>query len=221
MTCDQVQSRLDDFVDGTLPADEVEAVQEHVTGCVGCSGELNGLLELGRRTAELPAFLEPPRDLWPWVAAEIERRKVVTVRFGRPLRIAAMAVAAAAVLVAAVLIGYMAGRQGGEPTVVRVQPTADIQRASLGHDTLNGARNEFDEARAELLAALDQRRGNLSPQTLRVVESNLRLIDQAIEEITSALEQDPGNSQLAHRLTAAYRQQIELLRRATRLPAEI
>jgi hypothetical protein len=54
-----------------------------------------------------------------------------------------------------------------------------------------------------------------------VVDSNLQLIDGAIDEITLALGRDPDNPQLSHRLAAVYRQQIELLRTATGLPSEI
>jgi len=76
-------------------------------------------------------------------------------------------------------------------------------------------------ARTELLAILELRRHELSPETLQVVDNNLQLIDEAIDEIVLALGRDPDNAQLSHRLAAVYRQQIELLRTATRLPSEI
>jgi hypothetical protein len=61
----------------------------------------------------------------------------------------------------------------------------------------------------------------MSPETQRVVDDNLKLIDGAIVRITVALADDPLNPRLANRLAGAYRTQIELLQRATALPAEI
>ena len=54
-----------------------------------------------------------------------------------------------------------------------------------------------------------------------MVFDNMRVIDAAIERITAALDEDPRNLLLASQLTTAYQQQIELLRRANKLPAEI
>jgi hypothetical protein len=94
------------------------------------------------------------------------------------------------------------------------QTAGRISEAALGIDAYRGARDE-------LMSALDARRSTMSTETLRVVESNLRVIDHAIARITAALSEDPNNPQLTYRLASAYRQQIELLQRATRLPAEI
>ena len=60
----------------------------------------------------------------------------------------------------------------------------------------------------------------MSPETLRTVDDNLRVIDEAIERISSALVDDPLNPRLANQLASAYRRQIDLLQRANRLPAE-
>jgi hypothetical protein len=61
----------------------------------------------------------------------------------------------------------------------------------------------------------------MSPHTQRVVDDSLRLIDEAIARISVALVDDPLNPKLANQLAGAYRTQIELLQRATALPAEI
>jgi hypothetical protein len=77
----------------------------------------------------------------------------------------------------------------------------------------------FAAARQQLLAALEARKGSLSPQTLAVVEENLKIIDKAVGEMQAALARDPGNRELPMLLVTAYRQEIDLLRRVTQLPS--
>jgi hypothetical protein len=220
MKCTQVQERLNDLVDEKLAGSEAAAIEDHVLGCEQCSSQLTGLRELRRRTAELAPTIEPPRDLWPEIAARVEVRKVVAGRFGHPVRSIGVAAAVAAVLIGAVLIGYLAGRQNGETTVLRSLPTVSVMEAGFVAGSLTELRVEYDRARGELLAALDVRRSSLSSETLEVVDHNLHVIDQAIEEITAALADDPENLRLSNRLAAAYRLEINLLRRANRLPAK-
>jgi anti-sigma factor RsiW len=220
MKCDQVQLSLDDFVDGQLSRAEAASIEDHLRGCELCSSQLAALRELRSRTASLASSIEPARDLWPEIADRIESRKLVAGRFRHPLRSAVIAAAAAAVLVGAVIVGYLAGRQNGRSTVVEATPTVDVQWASYPVRSIAELREEFERARSELLAALESRRPSLSPEALEVVDSNLRLIDDAIEEITAALAEDPDNIRLGDRLAAAYRHQIDLLQRANRLPAE-
>ena len=75
--------------------------------------------------------------------------------------------------------------------------------------------------RAELMAALDARSHELSPETMDVVMENLLLIDQAMNRIAEALGEDPENEFLMKQLAGAYRRQIDLLQHAVRLPAEV
>lgn len=221
MKCDRVHERLDDLVDGLTTDHETAEIERHLASCRSCRRDLDGLRELKRQTGELVESIEPTRDLWPGIAGEIERRKVVRVRLDRPLRMAAITAAAAAIVVGAVVAGYLAGVRNSEVRVVRVEPTVAATSAAVSGNVFIGGREAFEHARAELLAALAVRRHSLSPATLQVVDANLEIIDDAIAEITAALEDEPESAELALRLASVYRQQIELLQRATRLPAEI
>jgi ribosome assembly protein YihI (activator of Der GTPase) len=81
--------------------------------------------------------------------------------------------------------------------------------------------NNYMARRTELLNALDARSHELSGETMDVVMENLLLIDQAMDRIAVALGEDPENEFLMKQLVGAYRQQINLLQRAVRLPAEV
>jgi hypothetical protein len=55
---------------------------------------------------------------------------------------------------------------------------------------------------------------------MATIERNLRIIDIALEETRQALAKDPGNPALGQMVVAAWRQKVDLLRRATTLGAE-
>jgi hypothetical protein len=222
MKCSDVLTRLDDLMDGTVASGERAAVEGHLESCAGCRSEVEARSALRCRVDELARWVEPSRDLWPGIAHRIERQKVVPGRFGSRARRYVLTAAAAAVVAAALLAAYTVGRQHSEESVQAMREvTPAVVTASFKDTSLGAVEAEFRHARTELMAILEQRRHELSPETLWVVDSNLRLIDDAIEEITIALGQDPDNPQLTHRLAAVYRQQIELLRTATGLPSEI
>jgi hypothetical protein len=221
MNCDEFRNQLDALVDGELTTCERSAMDAHSEACADCRVELESMRELQRQTASLSRQVEPPSDLWLEISERIESRKLVVAPFGSSIRRFAAAAAAAAVIIAAVLVAYMVGRQHSTPMVVEMTPTPNVMAARLDATSMAAVESDFRQARSELMAILDQRRDSLSPETLEVVDSNLRLIDEAIEQISDALGDDPDNPQLSHRLAFAYRQQIQLLRRATNLPSEI
>jgi anti-sigma factor RsiW len=203
MTCSELLARLDDLLDGALAPEERVEINRHLSLCAGCRNEAEARAAVQSRVDGLARWVDPPRDLWPGIVGRIELQKVERGRFGSRARRVALAAAAAAVVAAAMLAAYTVGRRQSQPMITALDPS------------------EFRHARTELLVILEQRRHQLSPETLRVVDSNLQLIDGAIDEITLALGRDPDNPQLSHRLAAVYRQQIELLRTATGLPSEI
>jgi hypothetical protein len=69
-----------------------------------------------------------------------------------------------------------------------------------------------------LRAVLDRRRTQLDPQTVNVIELNLRVIDDAIAQCRQALRKDPASRFLMQSLDDELENKIELLRRAALLP---
>ena len=62
---------LQDYLDGTLPADEERAVGRHLESCRACYQEKERLQTLFAELATLPRSLEPPADLWEGIEAQI------------------------------------------------------------------------------------------------------------------------------------------------------
>ena len=72
----------------------------------------------------------------------------------------------------------------------------------------------YAEAVVRLQAIIDQGRDVLSPETLATLETSLRTIDEAIDEVRQALEADPSSELLARLLTNHQQSKLRMLRQA-------
>jgi hypothetical protein len=223
MSCQDMDSRLNDLVDGTLSASEHRAVLEHLRGCAECRAEEARLRALLAAAAALPREVVPERDLWPTIAARIGGGSVVAGNFaplGRGWRVGRdlLAAAASVVIVAAVVLVVSQGRRVGSDSEWRKAPSGTVRLAGFELDSVRGS---FTKARQELVSLIDARRSALTPDTIKVVDENLRVIDTAVERIETALKLDPGNRELTTLLVATYRQEVDLLRRVNQLASKV
>ncbi|HEX5581665.1 MAG TPA: hypothetical protein VFX39_08820, partial [Gemmatimonadaceae bacterium] len=72
----------------------------------------------------------------------------------------------------------------------------------------------YDREIAVLRRMLDQRRASLDTSTVRVLETNLGIVDRAIRESRDALLRDPSNPLLTRQLTDALDEKLEVMRTA-------
>ncbi len=221
MTCQELDARLDDWVDGLLPPREAAEVEAHLAGCAGCREAERRLRLVLTHAAALPRSVTPPHDLWP----RIERRIAAPNRLawlGRWTSPMVLAAAAVAVLgIAAVLW------QGRQPTRVQtaVIPSASpaLQPVAAGGASLDpeleAAVRDYQAAANALFAALQQREQSraIAPEDLARVQANLLVIDKAIAEVRAALVKDPANPELNRMLVATHRKKVDVLRRVFRL----
>ena len=218
MKCLEFTSRMDEYLDDQLHPENAEAFRNHFARCPTCAEEADAVEDLRRRAARLPRSLDPPQDLWPEIATRIAAERVVRGRFGRR---ALMAAAAVALIAGSVVTAYLVGRSQIGTTVEN--------RQIIGNDPSEIVLASFQElgvadylvTRSGLLGALEIRSDDLSPETLEVLMANLKVIDEAMEKIAEALEEEPDNEFLMKQLAAAYRRQVNLLETAVRLPAEV
>ena len=71
---------------------------------------------------------------------------------------------------------------------------------------------------ALLQTIVSQKKTQLDPSTVAIIEKNLQIIDAAIEQSRAALARDPASMLLSQQLTHALDKKIELLRTAALLP---
>jgi hypothetical protein len=130
--------------------------------------------------------------------------------------LAGVSVALVAVaLLAAFFFGVAEEEAASRPTPLRSRLGLAAQAAlvALGSDE-----SEFETARSELLAVLEERKDRLPANAHTTVTENLEIIDNEIAAISAELSRDPKNRRLARILAEAYQRELELLQRAAALP---
>lgn len=230
MSEDSYTDRLSDYLDGELDAVEQASVERHLVSCEACRATLDELRAVVARAGAL-VDEAPDEDLWPGIAARLEPRTGAGTddasRRG-PLREAVrrtfaftLPQLAAAGLALMVLSGAMVW-------MARSDPRADFPAVSA--DTARGPQDTpvspvvvvdalYDEAIADLEQILEDGQSRLDPETIRVLEDNLRAIDQAIDQSRRALAGDPANVYLNGHLVNARQRKLALLRRASGIAA--
>ena len=78
---------------------------------------------------------------------------------------------------------------------------------------------DYDREITRLRALIDQRRSQLDPMTVSVIERNLAVIDTAIAESRRAIASDPSSRFLIEFLNQSLRDKVELMRTAALLPS--
>jgi hypothetical protein len=107
------------------------------------------------------------------------------------------------------------------PSVRR--PSVTLKSAGTSLASTKSAPTASELALAPEIAALQitlrQRRSQLDPETVKVVEDNLKLIDLALEQAKAALRKDPESGFLNEQLDGALQKKVELLRTVALLPS--
>jgi hypothetical protein len=236
---EHVTDHLSDYLDDELTTTARAEVDAHLRACAACGEELDSLRRLVAHAATVADYdAAPAHDLWSGIRARIE--EPVTSLHGTALRVglarrsgeavtAAVAsrvslsiaqLAAAAVLLIAVsgtTAWMLRGRAPVASSAVDAVIQAEVEPMPLPADVrpVSFADAQFDAAISDLEHALEDRRNDLNPRTVEILERNLTLIDAAIAQARQALEEDPGNTYLNRHLVDSRRRKLELLRRAT------
>lgn len=228
--------RLSEYMAGELHAEDSRAVEEHLGGCGPCRRVLEELRDVVMRAAALED-LQPSRDLWAGIAATIQapvradakvialptaRSNVTEVADTPPGRWSRITftppqLVAASIVLIAISAGatWLAGPSlgaGAAPLSVTV-PSGAVSMVTQTAGPREGLAEELSLLEESLVAA----RAILDPNTVRVLERNLSVIEMAIADSHRALAQDPGNGFLADHLERVYQRKLTYLRDAARV----
>ena len=109
----------------------------------------------------------------------------------------------------------------GNPVAPRVaRGTAPSNGRLVSADpTLSAAEPVFTSEISELRKIVRDRRAQLDPRTVAVLEQSIAIIDSAIAQSRAALVKDPASGFLASQLNRSLEKKVELLRTAALLPA--
>lgn len=225
MMNDETYEKLNNYLDGLLPDTERRALEASLAVDAELRAELVALRDLRDRAAELPRSIAPERDLWPQIAARLDASSAIdeetVVLFRRPERARRRAASWTYVVTAAAVVLLMLGapvllNRGQQPVTPQANPPA-VASVPEGDEELKRVAAQYVAARDQLAALLAQRRGDIAPETLAVVEENLTVISTAVSQIQTALAAQPDSPKLERMLYAAYRSEVDLLRQAVEL----
>jgi hypothetical protein len=217
MTCQELDGRLDDWVDGTLAGEAAAEVEAHLASCPRCQEQERRMRQLLAHAASLPRSLTPPRDLWPGISRRLERER----RWSWAGGLQPWALAAAATVAVALAAVLWTGRSPSAVKMVEIPAaTPEARLAALPETSdpvIAAAEREYEDAANALLEALQKRQSEISPETLVAVRANLEVIDRALAELREALVKDPSSPELNRMLVATHRKKVDVLRRVVRL----
>jgi anti-sigma factor RsiW len=238
--------RFSDYLDGELAAEEHAAVEQHLAECGACRRTLEELGDVIARAKALGP-LEPTRDLWGGIAATIQApasrvdgARVIALPVGRndaalqrnedgrsprvrrwAFSLPQLAAAALVLIATSSLATWAAGPGvGAGPSSVPVGAddvtpvtTEGVSMASSNAAAPAAMASEL----ARLEATLQAAEATLDPNTVRILERNLAVIERAIADSRSALEQDPGNAFLSEHLERVFERKLTYLREAAQV----
>jgi hypothetical protein len=168
------------------------------------------------RVAALPASVEPARDLWPGIRAQLEAQPAQRPAApSRGLSWSWALAAGVAIASVSVLFTWMAVKAPDESAVqvaaVTPTPVEALQPVSYGQYARLGP--EYVETRAEMLDLFRARLSTL-PEDVRLrVEGDLAAIQKAADDIDAALAQDPSSRLLNRLLLSTYQEELRLYTR--------
>jgi hypothetical protein len=247
--CDLMCERLAAYIEGDLPPADRATAEQHFAECAACAEALVELRAIVGEAAQLP-LLAPEHDLWAGIESRISTPITLLDSAASPVRRAPrrqwqLAIAATALIAVSAGATYLitarsgakasqpvsvasataAQRQDSQPTTAPVQQAAPAPVAPA-NVSLASRKKEvsvtrvYDREIALLDSLVHTRRESLDPATVKIIESNLKIIDRAIAESRAALAKDPRSPLLTNRLDNVLGSKVELLRTVAFLPTQ-
>jgi hypothetical protein len=160
-----------------------------------------------RSLRELAQPVQPPRDLWPAISAEMRKTAPVASPMQRSPHLKWMAVAAT---VLALAVGIWIGR-----TVLPTSPVAPLApggSASTGVVATSFVTDpRYLKDHALLVRGLEARLKTLPPETQQKVAASLATIRKSKSDLEAALGRDPANALLQELLVNTYQDEMRVL----------
>jgi len=223
--------RLSMYLDGDLGEADAAITEKHLAECGTCR---DALVERGRIVAEAGQMREPtpPRDLWPGIAAAISLPIAAGGATVIPLPTAGpaaspprgvfltrpqMAAAAVILMLVSVTATLMAGPGLADRSRSEVAASGGPASAAVLASESGPAPLELADEVGALQAVLEEARPRLDPETVRIIERNLSVVDRAIEDSRRALVIDPANPFLEDHLARAWERKRDYLQEAARV----
>jgi anti-sigma factor RsiW len=207
---------VDDYLDGTLTPSQAAMFTSHLPACVSCAALVDDLRAIRTATAQLEQRPVPPH-LWGRIEARVrdDHAAVPSSRFKqllpglRTTPWIPLAAAACLLLIAGGLWLLLPGNSAVPAQPVTHDASAPAPASAIVDADLDVVHYETAISDLQQIAKAD--REALDPQTSAVLDSNLSVIDMAIDESRAALNDQPANDAARDSLFEALRSKVVLL----------
>jgi hypothetical protein len=194
--------------DGTLDANRLRDVEQHMLACEACARDVASLRMLMAHIP-MPTASSETDDLWPSIQSRIEASKVVPLDASPAIDASLAARRRNIVWIVAAIAAALGILMVSLPPTRVGEPTAAPELINVADST-----SAYEAEANALLNQLEMQRAMMPPEARSSVDHDLRVIDDAIAEVKDALVRDPNNPALRRLLASSYRQKVELLKRA-------
>lgn len=206
----------------------------------GAGGREEDLLgpELRALLSTLPRTLSPERDLSSEIASRTwdsrnrlpgstkKDASAANIRrgpspwwSGQGLKLAAAAVALI-VVTSAVTTAVVRDRVRNVAITTVAETSNSLNEGTASFAGYADVEGQYASAIADMVAALDANRDQLPPETVQLIEENLRIIDEAIQHSLAALAAAPQSLPLQQAVMISYEKKLDFLRQAAAITAE-
>jgi anti-sigma factor RsiW len=215
------ETHINDLADDVLPAHSRHRAEAHIAVCAECRARVQRIRRLRVDLASLPHDVAPPERVLAGVRAHMNAPIVAKP----PVRARAAGWHVRPSMLAAAAVLLMALSSAGTVTWLRLtadpaavgasQPLTVTDRGSTGLVAVLAMERSYEDAIAEVQRALSEQQSGLTPETLRILQANIDIIDRALGEARAALHADPANDALAEMLRSGYERKLDVLRSAS------
>ncbi|HSJ30047.1 MAG TPA: zf-HC2 domain-containing protein [Longimicrobiales bacterium] len=204
------ERQLNDCVDDALDPAEQDSARAHLAACDSCRDAVESLRLLRSDLAGLPRSIQPPAHVLMGVRAGLaQARNSAAARtwYMRPRLLAAAAILLVVISSATTAL-LIRGTPGSDAAPYAATPPT----GSSSLVAVDALERSYEHEVAEVQRALAGQQSALSPETLRVLQANLDIIDRALNEARAALRADPGNDALTDLVRSGYERKLDVLR---------
>jgi hypothetical protein len=215
--------RTHDLIDGLLSSEVADRARHHLAECAECRERHAQLSELASDLRSLPRGATPPPEIWSAISQRIDgttpraepesadvialpgvRRHLEESRRRISFTIPQLAAASVVLAVMSASVLWMAMSRQQPPVVAVEEESAGVTRFASDEAA-------YDTALDELMTIVETARPFLAPETLIALDQSLAEIDAAIEDIGTALDNDPSSELLQSMLVNQQRSKLRVL----------
>jgi hypothetical protein len=193
--------------------DVLAAFEAHAQGCKACAAELAGWRRIAEAAPSLHKSWDSPQ-LWPAIHQRLaEESQSPAARKARRGGLRWVPAAAMAALFAVAAAGLLVFRNSGgrDPLVAHWQTTKDPILADSAANEVEAAEKSYVESIEKLSQLAEPRLSAASTPIALNYRERLAVLDAAIADLRSSIEQNRYNTHLRRELLAVYREKQKTL----------